>query len=371
MYELYSSKVKLFCYSLSPFISRLVLSSFCFVFIFSSSLLLSFPLLSFPLIFLSFSSPLLSSSSLFFPSLNSFPFPLLSFPFLSSSLLPRLLSFPWFLSLPFPSLPFLILSSPLLSFPFPLLSSPFVFSPSLSLIPFPSLSSPLLSSPLLPFPLLFSPLLKVPLLSSSLLFSFLLPSPFLSLKFSFLSFLFLYSLPFSLLLSLLFLPLYAFLSLLASHTKSQIGSFINKYPISLPILLNKGTGTLGIPYAVMQGGYLSLGAIILIAVISNYTGKLIIECLYDKPISEDGRRGVRVRKSYALIGKIIEAQYKRINTNQISEPSKVRAHSDDQSPPLPSQDAFTYTPLHMCAGEGTNTLTQVRTHARTHVRKQT
>ena len=68
------------------------------------------------------------------------------------------------------------------------------------------------------------------------------------------------------------------------------------------LVVSKGTGTLGIPYAVMQGGYLSLAAIILIAVISNYTGKLIIECLYDKPI-EGGRRGTRQRRSYAQIGK--------------------------------------------------------------------
>ena len=63
-----------------------------------------------------------------------------------------------------------------------------------------------------------------------------------------------------------------------------------------------GTGTLGVPFAVMQGGYLSLAAIIVIALIANYTGKLIIDCLYERPSSGTGVRGVRLRNSYALIG---------------------------------------------------------------------
>ena len=64
-----------------------------------------------------------------------------------------------------------------------------------------------------------------------------------------------------------------------------------------------GTGTLGVPFAVMQGGYMSLVAIIIISMITNYTGKLIIECLYEKPFNDQGTRGVRLRNSYALIGK--------------------------------------------------------------------
>jgi vesicular inhibitory amino acid transporter len=59
---------------------------------------------------------------------------------------------------------------------------------------------------------------------------------------------------------------------------------------------------LGVPYAVSKGGYLSLVAIVLIAVVTNYTGKLIIECLYEKPLTEDGKRGRRLRKSYAELG---------------------------------------------------------------------
>ncbi|XP_031571770.1 vesicular inhibitory amino acid transporter-like, partial [Actinia tenebrosa] len=67
--------------------------------------------------------------------------------------------------------------------------------------------------------------------------------------------------------------------------------------------LIQGTGTLGIPYAVSKGGYLSLAAIVLIAVVTNYTGKLIVRCLYDAPVAPDqGEKGRRIRKSYAELG---------------------------------------------------------------------
>ncbi|XP_048585872.1 vesicular inhibitory amino acid transporter [Nematostella vectensis] len=66
--------------------------------------------------------------------------------------------------------------------------------------------------------------------------------------------------------------------------------------------LIQGTGTLGIPYAVSKGGYMALVAIVFIAVITNYTGKLIIECLYERPMNADGKRGRRLRKSYAALG---------------------------------------------------------------------
>lgn len=68
-----------------------------------------------------------------------------------------------------------------------------------------------------------------------------------------------------------------------------------------------GTGTLGVPFAVMQGGYMSLVAIVIVSIITNYTGKLIVECLYEKPFSDQGTRGVRLRNSYALIGKRLSA----------------------------------------------------------------
>ncbi|KAJ7353724.1 hypothetical protein OS493_032594 [Desmophyllum pertusum] len=73
--------------------------------------------------------------------------------------------------------------------------------------------------------------------------------------------------------------------------------------------LIQGTGTLGVPFAVMQGGYMSLVAIVAISIITNYTGKLIIECLYEKPFNDQGTRGVRLRNSYAMIGQACWKKY--------------------------------------------------------------
>ena len=60
-----------------------------------------------------------------------------------------------------------------------------------------------------------------------------------------------------------------------------------------------GTGTLGIPYAISQGGYASVFAMVFVALLTNYTGKLVVDCLYAK------QRGVkvRVRQGYADLGK--------------------------------------------------------------------
>ena len=64
-----------------------------------------------------------------------------------------------------------------------------------------------------------------------------------------------------------------------------------------------GAGTLGIPFAVLQGGYLSLATVALIGLLNSYTGKLIIGCLYETPFLEKRTSGSRLRNSYALIGK--------------------------------------------------------------------
>ena len=58
---------------------------------------------------------------------------------------------------------------------------------------------------------------------------------------------------------------------------------------------------------------MSLVAIVIISIITNYTGKLIVECLYEKPFNDQGARGVRLRNSYALIGKLMSAS-SEVNT---------------------------------------------------------
>jgi amino acid permease len=44
-----------------------------------------------------------------------------------------------------------------------------------------------------------------------------------------------------------------------------------------------GSGTLGIPYALRQSGWIGLFLLMLSAVMSNYAGALLIKCLYYDP----------------------------------------------------------------------------------------
>ncbi|KAM6976697.1 vesicular inhibitory amino acid transporter-like [Aplochiton taeniatus] len=60
----------------------------------------------------------------------------------------------------------------------------------------------------------------------------------------------------------------------------------------------QGMFVLGLPYAILHGGYLGLFLIIFAAVVCCYTGKILIACLYEE--NEDGVL-VRVRDSYVDI----------------------------------------------------------------------
>ncbi|XP_078723514.1 vesicular inhibitory amino acid transporter-like isoform X2 [Lampetra fluviatilis] len=60
----------------------------------------------------------------------------------------------------------------------------------------------------------------------------------------------------------------------------------------------QGMFVLGLPYAVLHGGYLGLFLIILAAAVCCYTGKVLVACLYEE--DEDGTL-VRVRGSYVEV----------------------------------------------------------------------
>ncbi|XP_032377275.1 vesicular inhibitory amino acid transporter [Etheostoma spectabile] len=60
----------------------------------------------------------------------------------------------------------------------------------------------------------------------------------------------------------------------------------------------QGMFVLGLPYAILHGGYLGLFLIIFAAVVCCYTGKILIACLYEE--NEDGIK-VRVRDTYVDI----------------------------------------------------------------------
>ncbi|ROT75396.1 hypothetical protein C7M84_006072 [Penaeus vannamei] len=74
-----------------------------------------------------------------------------------------------------------------------------------------------------------------------------------------------------------------------------------------------------LPYAVLHGGYWALVAMIGIAYICCYTGKILVDCLYD--LDENGQL-VRVRYSYKGIAKEVFGQKwggKIVNTAQLIE----------------------------------------------------
>jgi len=77
--------------------------------------------------------------------------------------------------------------------------------------------------------------------------------------------------------------------------------------------LIQGTGILGVPYAVQQGGWAAVAMILLVALLCCYTGKLLIECMYEKSKKTGIRRRLRVnypevaeavmgRKGHVILG---------------------------------------------------------------------
>lgn len=81
----------------------------------------------------------------------------------------------------------------------------------------------------------------------------------------------------------------------------------------------QGMFIVSLPYAVLHGGYWALVAMIGIAYICCYTGKILVDCLYD--LDENGQL-VRVRYSYKGIAKEVFGQKwggKIVNTAQLIE----------------------------------------------------
>ena len=62
----------------------------------------------------------------------------------------------------------------------------------------------------------------------------------------------------------------------------------------------EGTGIIALPYAVKRGGYAAIAVIVLVPVVTFYTGKILIDCLYEG--EKKNTRWVRVRETYTDIG---------------------------------------------------------------------
>ena len=67
--------------------------------------------------------------------------------------------------------------------------------------------------------------------------------------------------------------------------------------------LIQGTGILGVPYAVRMGGWAAVGANAIVALLCCYTGKLLIECLYET--SKRTGQKKRVRVNYPEVGEAV------------------------------------------------------------------
>uniref|UniRef100_A0A7M5V7Z4 Amino acid transporter transmembrane domain-containing protein n=2 Tax=Clytia hemisphaerica TaxID=252671 RepID=A0A7M5V7Z4_9CNID len=72
---------------------------------------------------------------------------------------------------------------------------------------------------------------------------------------------------------------------------------------------NLGTGILAMPFVIRLGGYWGILITVIVGLLGNYTGKLLVNLLYEE--TEDGRR-VRVRDSYADIGEEFSPRFGRL-----------------------------------------------------------
>ncbi|PFX28437.1 Vesicular inhibitory amino acid transporter [Stylophora pistillata] len=64
--------------------------------------------------------------------------------------------------------------------------------------------------------------------------------------------------------------------------------------------LIQGTGILGVPYAVLMGGWAAVAIIVVVAAVCCYTGKLLVDCLYEDSKRTGQRK--RVRINYPEVG---------------------------------------------------------------------
>ena len=87
-------------------------------------------------------------------------------------------------------------------------------------------------------------------------------------------------------------------------------AFLSAWNVSSLI---QGNGIFGIPYAVAQGGWAAIACIFLAAFICCYTGKILINCLYEE--SKETKINRRLRTNFPEIG---EAVYKKHGHNLIA-----------------------------------------------------
>lgn len=71
--------------------------------------------------------------------------------------------------------------------------------------------------------------------------------------------------------------------------------------------INQGVINLSMPFVIFKGTYISAAFTVLIAVVSNYTGKNVVRCLYD--VDEETGIEVRVRNTFEDIGEAFGGKF--------------------------------------------------------------
>ena len=87
--------------------------------------------------------------------------------------------------------------------------------------------------------------------------------------------------------------------------------------------LIQGTGILGVPYAVKLGGWAAVGSIFVCGFLCCYTGKLLIDCLYEESKRTGQRK--RVRVNYPDVGEAVWPRWgnKIVSVVQVCEMSGI------------------------------------------------
>ena len=62
----------------------------------------------------------------------------------------------------------------------------------------------------------------------------------------------------------------------------------------------EGAGSMALPYAVKRGGFVATAVLMMMPLAAYYTGKILIDCLYEG--EKRNTRWVRVRETYTDIG---------------------------------------------------------------------
>ena len=92
----------------------------------------------------------------------------------------------------------------------------------------------------------------------------------------------------------------------SSHQGSSSGNLSVWKSVANLINYMEGIGFLALPYAIKRGGITILVAFLILPVCAWYTGKLLIECLYD---TDKKNRRVRSRSTFKELGEILLPKY--------------------------------------------------------------